>query len=334
MSAARGAIVARHYLGRNTVQSQMIFAIAATIALATLLNLSAHAADKLAPVTDDEMAEIAIEAYVYAYPLLLMDASRRVMTNVEAPTGSGNAPINQFGNKRTFPDATFTDVVRPNADTLYSILWFDVSREPLVISVPDSGGRYYLLPMLDLWTDIFASPGKRTTGTAAQTFAIAAPKWEGKLPAGVELLRAPTHVGWIVGRTQTNGKADYEAVNKFQDGLSATPLSAFGKPYTPPKAKIDPSVPKAAPSDIVEKMTAAEFFARFCELTKDNPPHANDYPILARMKRIGLEPGRPFDAAKAPRARKRHSTKRRQWHWRKSRPTSTMPTRLSTAGRW
>src|SRR5690606_21524482 len=132
-----------------------------------------------------------------------------------------------------------------------SALWFDVSKEPLVISVPDSGGRYFLLPMLDLWSDVFASPGKRTTGTGPQTFAIVGPKWEGQLPEGVELIRAPTSMGWLIGRTQTNGKADYGAVHKFQDGLTAVPLSSHGKPYTPPRGTVDPKQDRTAPVEQV-----------------------------------------------------------------------------------
>lgn len=254
-----------------------------------------------AELTPSEITEIALEAYAYAYPVVLMDVSRRVMTNHETPntdTGLG-APMNQFAHVRAFPDAKFTEVVRPNADTLYSSLWFDVSKEPLVISVPDSGGRYYLLPMLDLWTDVFASPGNRTTGTGAQTFAIVGPKWEGKLPKDVEPIRAPTAIGWMIGRTQTNGKADYDNVHKFQAGLKATPLGAWGKDYVAPKRKVDKDLSKDPPVEQVAKMDTATFFARFCELTKDNPPHGNDYPILARMKRIGLEPGKPFDLSKA-----------------------------------
>jgi hypothetical protein len=282
-----------------------------TILAAALLAASAligwpgipAAGDSPAPVTDDEAAEIAVEAYLYAYPLVIMEVTRRVTTNVETPAGA-HGPMNQFAHMRAFPDATFTDVVRPNADTLYSSLWFDVLKEPLVISVPDSGGRYYLLPMLDLWSDVFASPGKRTTGTGPQTFAIVGPKWEGKLPDGVGLIRAPTSVGWMIGRTQTNGKADYDAVHKFQDGLTATPLSAFGKPYTPPRGKVDPRQDKSAPVEQVAKMDAATFFALFAELTRENAPHANDYPVLARMQRLGLEPGRPFDISKvSPQAR-------------------------------
>ena len=75
------------------------------------------------------------------------------------------SPMNRFANVPEFPDPTFIDVVRPNADTLYSLMWFDVSKEPLLMSVPDSGGRYYLLPMLDMWTDVYQSSCKRTTGT-------------------------------------------------------------------------------------------------------------------------------------------------------------------------
>lgn len=249
-------------------------------------------------LSPSEAQEIATDAYVYAYPLVLMDATRRSMTNVEAVTSDGRAPVNQFAHKRTYPDASFTDVVRPNADTLYSTLWFDVGTEPLVIDVPDSKGRYHLLPMLDMWTDVFASPGTRTTGNVAQTFAIVGPHWEGTLPSGVEEIRSPTNQGWMLGRTQANGTADFKNVHVFQDGLTAVPLSGWKKTgYAPAKGMIDPNLPKLPPMEVVERMDAATFFTRFIELTRNNPPHANDYPILQRMKRIGLEPGKPFDIA-------------------------------------
>ena len=246
-------------------------------------------------LSSDEIGEVATSAYIYAYPLIMMEITRRVAVNVADASHFGKAPMNQIGSLPAFPDATFTDVVRPNADTLYSLMWFDVSQEPLMISVPDSGGRYYLLEMLDMWTDVFASPGKRTTGANAQTLAIAGPDWRGDPPAEAMLIKSPTAIGWIIGRTQTNGKADYDAVHKFQAGLAATPLSQWGRPYKPPPGKINPDWDmKTPPTEQVEKLSPAAFFSLFAELMKLNPPHANDYPILHQMRRMGIEPGKPF----------------------------------------
>ena len=243
----------------------------------------------------DLIGEIATSAYIYAYPLILMELTRRISTNVADTRQFTKAPMNQFANVPAFPDATYTDIVRPNVDTLYSLMWFDVSQEPLLISVPDSGGRFYLLQMCDMWTDVFDSPGKRTTGTNAQVLAIAGPRWQGQLPAEAMLIHSPTAIGWIIGRTQTNGKADYDAVHKFQAGLIATPLSQWGKPYQPPAGRINPDWDmKTPPVDQVEKLSPAAYFSLFTELTKLNPPHANDYPILHQMRRIGIEPGKPF----------------------------------------
>lgn len=151
-------------------------------------------------------------------------------------------------NMRAFPDASFKDVVRATVDTLYSSAFLDLSKEPMVLSVPDTKGRYYLMPMLDAWTNIFASPGKRTTGTKAGHFAVTGPGWTGELPKGVQELKSPTNMVWIIGRTQTDGPKDYPAVHAIQDGYKLTPLSAFGKPYKAPEGLIDPSVHmKAAP---------------------------------------------------------------------------------------
>ena len=188
--------------------------------------------------------------------MVLMDVSKQVSTNVREPTGL-TAPINQSAHGHTFPEPSFTIVVRPNADTLYSSLNFDVSKEPLIITVPDSGGRFYLLPFLDEWTDVFAVPGKRTTGTTALTFAIVGPNWRGELPADVKRYDSPTAFGWMGGRTQTNGKADYEAVHNFQDGIKAVPISAYGKPYIPPKGNVNPKQDMSVPPDQIDKMDAA-----------------------------------------------------------------------------
>src|SRR5262245_49776399 len=211
----------------------MIRSASASIAIAFSLttNLSASAQN----VSSQEAYEIARDAYIYAYPIVTMDVSMRQSTNVpNANTIPLRAPINQFAHARTYPRAEDRDVVRYNFDTLYSFAWLDLSREPIVLSVPDTGGRYYLLPMLDMWTDVFSVVGSRTTGTKAGNFALVAPGWSGMLPEGMTKIVAPTPTIWILGRTQTNGPSDYENVHKVQDGYKLTPLSQWGKGYAPP----------------------------------------------------------------------------------------------------
>jgi len=157
--------------------------------------------------------QIAKEAYQYLYPLVLTDITRRVSTNVEPGVRPGFGPMNAWSHFRAFPPGDFKEVVRPNFDTLYSMLWLDLTNEPVILSVPDSGGRYYLLPILDMWTDVVAVPGKRTSGTGAGHFALTGPGWTGQLPADVTPIRVSTPYAWVIGRTQTDGTADYEAVH-------------------------------------------------------------------------------------------------------------------------
>jgi hypothetical protein len=259
------------------------------------MSMAARARTQLHALSEEDAHEIAMEAYIYAYPLVLMELTRRVFTNVAQPDADGHAPTNRFGHRQAFPDPSFTEVVRPNADTLYSMLWFDVSKEPLMIHVPDSGDRYYLLQIMDMWTDVFASPGARTTGTGAQTFAIRGPKWMGPIPRGAAEIRSPTEQGWLLGRTQTNGKADYDAVHRFQSKLVAKPYSDYGDGAPPRKGEVHSDIDMSAPVEQLEKLDAGAFYSIFARTARANPPHGNDYPILARMARLGLEPGRAFD---------------------------------------
>ncbi|MCH9004893.1 MAG: DUF1254 domain-containing protein [Proteobacteria bacterium] len=270
------------------------------IALLLCLPFTTTNAQTIGEITEEEAYEIGIEAYVYLHPLITMDVTRRVMTNVPAGVKSGLGPKNIFHHKRAFPDAEFREVVRPNFDTLYSSAWLDLTKEPMVVSAQDTGGRHYLLPMLDMWTDVFAVPGKRTSGTKAQNYAIVPPGWSGDLPKGMDRIDASTPHVWIIGRTQTNGPNDYKAVHKVQDGYMITPLSQWGKTVVLEPFKSDPTVDmKTSPAEQVITMTAAKYFSYGVELMKVNRPHVTDWSTLARIKRIGLVPGESFDFAKA-----------------------------------
>jgi hypothetical protein len=249
-----------------------------------------------AKLTEDQAREIAVNAYMYFYPLVTMDVSRRQFTNIDAGKEIGKGPMNMFVNVSEYPPADFKGVVRPNFDTLYSIAWLDLTQEPLVVSAPDTGGRYYLLPMLDMWTDVFASPGWRTTGTRAANYLVTPPGWSGSAPAGMTRIPAPTPYVWIIGRTKTDGPPDYDAVHKIQAGYKVTPLSGWGKPPQPVTAKIDPSVDMKTPPKVqVDAMPGDKYFGYAAELLKVNSPHITDEPIIAQLRRMGFESGKSLD---------------------------------------
>ncbi len=253
----------------------------------------------LGHIREFETRETAIAAYIYGYPLVTMELTRRVMSNVAASEGT-RAPMGQFVRMRSYPTAEYRDVTAPNADTLYTTAWLDVSKEPWVLSIPDMNGRYFLFPMLDGWTDVFQVPGKRTTGTGAQTYAITGPGWSGTLPPGVKQYKSPTALVWILGRIYCTGTPeDYAAVHALQDKVSVAPLSAYGKPYTPAAGAVDPKVDmKTAVREQVDALDGVAFFTLLAQLMKTNPPARADAPMLAKLAKIGVVPGSDFDAAK------------------------------------
>lgn len=251
------------------------------------------------PLSADEAHEIAIDGFVYGYPLVTMELTRRVMTNVAEPTKT-RAPMGQWMRAREYPDAGYRDVTAPNADTLYTTVWLDLEKEPWVFSVPDMGPRYFLFPMLDGWTDVFQVPGKRTTSGIPQRYLITGPNWKGKTPDGLKEYKSPTSIVWLLGRIYCDGTPeDYTAVHELQDQCSIVPLSQFGKEYKPPPGKVDPSVDMKIPvRDQVNGLSTADYFKLLCTLLKANPPAAADAPILAKLAKIGIVPGQEFDASK------------------------------------
>ena len=246
-------------------------------------------------ISEQDAHAIGVDAYLYFYSLVTMDLTRKQMANAPAGKALGSGPPNTFQNILAYPAAADKVVVRPNFDTLYSSAWLDLTKGPIIVSVPDTNGRYYLLPMLDMWTDVFASPGWRTTGTEAQQFLVAPMGWrpdlrdrfveEFKLPKNIRRIDAPTPHVWIIGRIKTDGPADYAAVNKIQEGLKVTALSDWGRSPSAIEFKPDPTIDMKTPPKVqVDSMQADKFFSYAAELLKANPPHATDEPIIARMK--------------------------------------------------
>ena len=250
-------------------------------------------------ITSREALEIGTEAYIYGYPLIVMDLSRQVMTNVREPEEM-RAPMGQAANTRAFPLPSSRDVRVPNADTLATTIWLDVSREPWVLSFPDMKDRYCLFSLFDGWSTVFAAPGKRTTGTGPQKYAIIGPGWKGKLPPGVKRYESPTGLVYMLGRIYCADTAeDCAAVHALQDQISATPLSSYGKPYTPPAGRVNPSLDMRKP--VLEQINAlgiASYFNWLATLMKDNPPTGDDLPLLKKMARLGIVPGKPFDLSR------------------------------------
>lgn len=272
----------------------LLYSAGFVLSLSPALSLAFSAQTPDQVETTDTIASISRDAYVYGYPLVLMDVTKNVMT--AATAGESKAPLNQFAHLRSFPTADFKDVVSPNADTLYSVAWLDLAQEPVILSIPDTQGRFFLMPILDAWTNVIASPGARTTGTQAQNVAIAGPGWRGELPKDVTLVRSPTNTAWIIGRILTSGPEDFAAVHKLQDQLKLTPLSAWGTDYVPPAnvpvpEGVDTQTPPVAQ---VARMDAATFLERLAALMKDNPPLAADQAMVQRMAQIGLAPGIEF----------------------------------------
>ena len=274
--------------------------------LFTGLSVAALAASSIAAYAEDSLSlgpveamSIAVDAYIYGYPLVTFDTVRKQQTNVAKPDAE-HAPMGQMIKMRSYPAVDNHCCAAPNADTLYTEVWLDVSKEPWIFGIPDMGERYYIMPMLDGWSEVFEVAGSRTTGGKAQTYAITGPGWSGTLPPGVKEVKSPTGMVWILGRIYSNGTPeDYKAVHALQDKFTVVPLSAYGKPYTPPPGVVDPKFDmKTAVRKQVNAMDIVTYFKRLAQLMKTNPPTAQDAPMVARMARIGLVPGQDFDPSK------------------------------------
>jgi hypothetical protein len=245
--------------------------------------------------------EIIKEAYIYGYPLVTMDMVRLQETNV-AVSDESHAPMGQMIKLRSYPSVDNRSAAAPNSETLYTMVWLDVSTEPWVFSIPDMGDRFYIMPMLSAFNEVFFVAGTRATGSKSQTYVITGPGWSGKIPEGLTEVKAPTGYLWILGRVYCTGTPeDYEALHKVQDQYSSVPLSSYGKDYTPPVNVVDPNFDmKTSVRELVNSMPLDQFFNYLAKLLVKNPPKPEDAPIIERMAEIGIVPGKEFDPSNLP----------------------------------
>ena len=247
-------------------------------------------------ISTDELLQTIGASYAYGYPLVLMDLTKKVSTNIKSPHPNRPiAPVNQLGHFRKFPDHTLTAIVKPNVDTYYSIAWFDLEKEPQVLFMPATE-RYYLLPFYDAYSNVFSSPGTRTTGTDAQFLLIAGPNWKGETPEGMSLIQSPTQMTWLLGRIQVNSPEDgATTVKKIQDAMRLVPLSEFSnEDYTPPTGMVKVENQSIIPVKTIREFNVNTYLSRLSELMVKNPPAPADSVIIKKMARIGLIPGQPF----------------------------------------
>lgn len=279
-------------------QSASILCASLAMSLAT----STMAADKKAALTADEAKAkqayaLGVSAYIWGYPMVVMQKSRDAMTKAsDAPvtpeqfnkTGQFFAPVNQVGNAWAMLGPKFSAVQSGNSDTQYSITWFDSSKQPYVLHIPDAKGRYYTFQFIDAFTNNFHYASTRTNGSEDQNYALVAPGWKGKLPDGVSRVDCPTPTGFIIGRWFVQDEKDVAAVNALQKKVTMTPLSSFGKDYTAPK------VPVIAAKEYTGDLA---FFEQLGDTLAINGASSSDDGLLGILKNIGLTVDHGFDVS-------------------------------------
>lgn len=237
---------------------------------------------------------LARDAWVFGLPLVYIGVQNDLSTHVTKPDAT-RAPINQFVHYRQFPDPSNKTVVGLNVDTLYSLASLDLSKEPMILSVPPMGDRFWIMQVIDAWNNVPHAPGSRTVGGKGGNFALVGPGWQGTLPADVVELRVPTQLVMLGGRTYTAGPDDYAAVHALQDQYRLVPLSQWGKSYTAPDdVALKPGVVDAPVPAQVLAMSPQVFFDRLNQLMVANPPYPADAPLLERVAPLGVGAGKTF----------------------------------------
>ena len=240
--------------------------------------------------TDENIWETVEDAYVYAFPLVLMDATETSATNTEEAV-TGKAPVNQFIHSVALANAQFRNVVTPNVDTIYSQVWYDLSEEPMVYELPETD-RFCKVQVLDGWTNTAAVLDK------AGAYAITLSTWEGELPEGVTRIDVPTSMAWSITRIVLSGEEDLPNVYAIQEKMKLMPLSDYisGDSYEPPRGSYSEEN-DYIPVDKVLSMDPITFFNKANELMVKNSPAAADKEMLEKIAAVNIGPGMEFDTS-------------------------------------
>jgi len=240
---------------------------------------------------NENIANLVKQAYDYSFPVYEMYRTRH--RTVYVPDNPNRMDLNRFTHTRTLSNHRHRQVTAPNNDTLYSSAWLDLLLEPIVLTVPDTGGRYYSMAFMDFYTNNFAYVGRRTTGTRAGDYVVVGPQWNGAAPAALPVIKSPTNAVWLLGRTLVDDEADLLNVHKLQDQFKLTSLSEWTKPGTG-KAKrlLANSQPAPDPKD------PWNFFKMVNLGLTENPPPADEAPLMAEFTRIGVGPNQTFDPSR------------------------------------
>jgi len=252
--------------------------------LLTKLALSSADSEKL---SQQEIFEIGTLAYVYGYSPVTMYDTRESMNQVKGQD-PGVISVETFHHFRQLLTPAFTNVVTPNADTMYSPAWLDLSDEPTVFHVPDTKGRYYTMEILDFYTNPSNYIGMRVTGTGEGKYLLAGPDWKGDVPAGLTKITLSTNDNWIIGRTLVKGQADVPNVHKIQDQYILTPLSLWKEGKIADQTKQYPPVQKSG-----DKLH--DFFTNMNNAMTQNPPPSSERDLMDVFKRLNIGPGQTFD---------------------------------------
>lgn len=241
------------------------------------------------PETKKATTELLVQAYTFGFPLVMLDMLREIDTNVTHPDpSSGRAPLNQFVHHQS----------DEAAELQLSTAWLDLSLGPQVLEIPDTEGRYYFMPMMDAWSNVFMSPGKRTTGPGARKYVLVGPEWNGEIPEGLEFIRSKTDLLWIIGRTQASGKSDIVKVKKLQNEYKLYPLESLGRIYQKPLGIKNNNLDMQPPFFKIFATSGEQYFQRLNTLMKHNPPTGEDYLLIKKFETIGISPGKKFDIEK------------------------------------